>query len=215
MALGRQTALRDLLICVPGMCLIGDGAGATGCFVASGVLAVRLLKCLPTEGSGCRTNSRAAGVLSVAWLVRGERPRCHQECPSRFPSTRKAQAMTLVVIGVDPHKGSHTAVAVDRDENELGSLKVRSSKKQCDMLMDWADRFSERRWVIESASGPGYLLAQQLVAAGEDVVDVPPTLSARVRVLDSTKASKTASPRRSVGGDRGVAASAAAHGGGR
>ena len=99
--------------------------------------------------------------------------------------------MTLVMIGVDPHKGSHTAVAVDRDENELGSLKVRSSKKQCEVLLDWADRFSERRWAIESASGLGYLLAQQLVAAGEDVVDVPPTLSARVRVLDSTKASKS------------------------
>ena len=47
------------------------------------------------------------------------------------------------------------------------------------------------RWAIESASGLGYLLAQQFVAAGEDVVDVPPTLSARVRVLDSTKASKS------------------------
>ena len=99
--------------------------------------------------------------------------------------------MTLVVIGIDPHKGSHTAVAVDRDETELGGVRVRSSKKQCDMLLEWADRFGERRWAIESASGLGYLLAQQLVAAGEDVVDVPPTLSARVRVLDSTKASKS------------------------
>jgi transposase len=43
---------------------------------------------------------------------------------------------------------------------------------------------------IESASGLGYLLAQQLVAAGESVVDVPPTLSARVRVLGSGKSSK-------------------------
>ena len=42
----------------------------------------------------------------------------------------------------------------------------------------------------ESAAGLGSLLAQQLVAAGEDVVDVPPTLSARMRVLGSTKASK-------------------------
>ena len=99
--------------------------------------------------------------------------------------------MTLVVIGIDPHKGSHTAVAVDRDETELDELRVRSSKKQCDVLLEWADRFGERRWAIESASGLGYLLAQQLVAAGEDVVDVPPTLSARVRVLDSTKASKS------------------------
>ena len=37
---------------------------------------------------------------------------------------------------------------------------------------------------------PGRLLAQQLLAAGEHVVDVPPTLSARVRLLGSTKASK-------------------------
>jgi transposase len=98
--------------------------------------------------------------------------------------------MTMVMIGVDPHKGSHTAVAIDRDERELDALRLRSSSKQCDVLLDWADRFPQRRWAIESASGLGYLLAQQLVAAGEDVVDVPPTLSARVRVLDSTKASK-------------------------
>jgi transposase len=103
---------------------------------------------------------------------------------------RKAFVMTLVLIGVDPHKGSHTAFAIDQHESSLGELKVRSSKKQCDALLGWAARFEERRWAIESASGLGYLLAQQLVAAGEDVVDVPPTLSARVRVLDSTKASK-------------------------
>ena len=96
----------------------------------------------------------------------------------------------MVMIGVDPHKGSHTAVAIDRDERALDALRLRSSSKQCEVLLDWADRFPERRWAIESASGLGYLLAQQLVAAGEDVVDVPPTLSARVRVLDSTKASK-------------------------
>jgi transposase len=96
----------------------------------------------------------------------------------------------LVMIGVDPHKGSHTAVAIDRDETAVSELRVRSSTKQCDQLLDWATRFPERRWAIESASGLGYLLAQQLVAVGEDVVDVPPMLSARVRVLDSTKASK-------------------------
>jgi transposase len=104
---------------------------------------------------------------------------------------RKAFAMTLVLIGVDPHKGSHTAVAIDQYESSLAEFKLRSSKKQCDLLLDWASRFEQRRWAIESASGLGYLLAQQLVAAGEDVVDVPPTLSARVRVLDSTKASKS------------------------
>jgi transposase len=96
----------------------------------------------------------------------------------------------LVMIGVDPHKGSHTAVAIDRDEASVSELRVWSSKTQCDQLLGWADRFPQRRWAIESASGLGYLLAQQLVAAGEDVVDVLPVLSARVRVLDSTKSAK-------------------------
>jgi transposase len=67
---------------------------------------------------------------------------------------------------------------------------VRSSTQQCDQLLEWAAKFPERRWAIESAAGLGYLLAQQLVAAGEDVVDVPPTLSSRVRVLGSGKAQK-------------------------
>ena len=48
----------------------------------------------------------------------------------------------------------------------------------------------ERTWAIESAGGLGYLLAQQLVAAGEHVVDVPATLSSRVRVLGSGRSNK-------------------------
>ncbi len=95
-----------------------------------------------------------------------------------------------VLIGVDPHKGSHTAVAIDRDEVLLGQLKVRASRSQCVQLLEWAEGFPERRWAIESTGGLGYLLAQQLITAGEEVVDVPPTLSARVRVLGSGKSQK-------------------------
>ena len=95
-----------------------------------------------------------------------------------------------VLIGIDPHKGSHTAVAIDGDESPLGEIRVRATKKQCQALLTWAEAFPERRWAIESAWGLGYLLGQQLVAAGEDVVDVPPTLSARVRVMGSGKAQK-------------------------
>ena len=39
------------------------------------------------------------------------------------------------------------------------------------------DPFETRTWAIESAQGMGYLLAQQLVAAGEHVLDVPATLA--------------------------------------
>jgi transposase len=95
-----------------------------------------------------------------------------------------------VIIGIDPHKASHTAVAIGGDENELGSIKVRSTRRQVPQLLAWAEPFETRLWAIESAGGLGYLLAQQLVDAGENVVDVPATLASRVRVLASGRSNK-------------------------
>ena len=96
-----------------------------------------------------------------------------------------------VMIGVDPHKGSHTAVAIDGDEVELATVRVRSSSRQVAELLGWSAGFAERTWAVESAGGVGYLLAQQLVAAGERVLDVPATLAARVRVLGTGRSNKT------------------------
>jgi hypothetical protein len=83
-----------------------------------------------------------------------------------------------VIIGIDPHKATHMAVAIDGDELSLGEFEVRAQRNQTQRLLAWAAPFPDRRWAIESADGLGKLLAQQLLAAGEDVVDVPPTLSA-------------------------------------
>ena len=94
-----------------------------------------------------------------------------------------------VMIGVDPHKGSHTAVALDEREEPLGELRVRTGAKQLEQLLAWAT-FGERTWAIEGAGGLGYLLAQQLVAAGERVVDVQPKLAARVRLLATGASNK-------------------------
>ena len=95
-----------------------------------------------------------------------------------------------VMIGVDPHKGSHTAVAVDHGEQSLAELRVRSGPKQLERLVGWAERFPQRTWAIENATGLGYLLAQQLVAAGEQVLDVQPKLAARVRLLATESTNK-------------------------
>jgi transposase len=100
------------------------------------------------------------------------------------------EGFMAVMIGVDPHKGSHTAVAIDDGERPLGEVKVRASAGQVERLLDWAASFGERTWAVEGAGGLGYLLAQQLVAAGEHVVDVPPKLAARVRLLASGKSNK-------------------------
>ena len=96
-----------------------------------------------------------------------------------------------MTIGIDPHKATHTAVAIDGDERPVAQLTVTADRAQTQRLLAWAEPLGvERTWAVESATGLGRLLAQQLVAAGESVVDVPPTLSARVRLLGSAKASK-------------------------
>ncbi len=109
--------------------------------------------------------------------------------PTAF-TRREGGSAVHVMIGVDPHKGSHTAVAVDDGETELARLKVRASSRQVGQLLEWATPFEKRTWAVESARGLGYLLAQQLVAAGETVLDFPATLAARVRVLGSGRSDK-------------------------
>ncbi len=95
-----------------------------------------------------------------------------------------------VIIGIDPHKATHTAVAIGCDEVELATVTIRATKQQTDRLVKWAEPFKVRTWAIESAGGLGYLLAQQLVGAGEHVLDVPATLASRVRVLGTGKSDK-------------------------
>ncbi len=95
-----------------------------------------------------------------------------------------------VMIGIDPHKATHTAVAVDSSERVLDEFKVRASKVQAQRFQAWAEQFEAREWAVESAAGLGYLVAQQLVAAGEIVFDVAPMLASRVRVLGSGRSQK-------------------------
>ena len=98
--------------------------------------------------------------------------------------------MTAVMIGVDPHKGSHTAVVIAPAEEPLGELRVRASAGQAEKLVAWAVDWPERTWAVEGAGGLGRLLAQQLVAVGERVLDVQPKLASRVRLLQAGDTNK-------------------------
>ena len=98
--------------------------------------------------------------------------------------------MAVVMIGIDPHKASHTAVALDPVEMKLGQIRVRASSAQVENLRSWASAWAERVWAIEGATGLGRLLAQQLLAAGEQVLDVQPKLAARVRLLNTGAVNK-------------------------
>jgi transposase len=80
---------------------------------------------------------------------------------------------------------------LDQYEQLVGELRVRAGRRQRDELVAFAAPFEPRCWAIEGATGTGALLAQQLVAVGETVLDVPPTLSARARLLDTARIDKT------------------------
>ena len=95
-----------------------------------------------------------------------------------------------IIIGIDPHKATHTAVPIDEHEAPLAEFQLVADRCQAQRLLAWAAPFEDRAWAVESADGLGKLLSQQLVAEGEHVIDVPATLAARVRLLGSAKASK-------------------------
>ena len=96
-----------------------------------------------------------------------------------------------VLIGVDPHKASVAVAAVDEAVGELvEGATFPQNRAGLRSLERWAKRFPKRRWAVENAGGLGRHLAGSLAAAGESVVDVPPKLSARVRVLSSGNARK-------------------------
>jgi transposase len=80
----------------------------------------------------------------------------------------------VTTIGIDPHKATHTAVAIDESETVLGELTVRADRYQTTRLLDWAGRLNGNRriWAVEAAGGLGYLLSQQLVAHQEEVHQV-------------------------------------------
>jgi transposase len=109
-------------------------------------------------------------------------------CPVRW---WKWSVLMAVVMGIDPHKGSHTAVAVGAAEQPLGKIRIRACPAQAEQLVAWAAAWPERTWAVEGAPGLGRLLGQQLVAAGERVLDVQPKLAARVRLLHTGNTGNT------------------------
>ena len=90
----------------------------------------------------------------------------------------------MVIIGIDPHKRTHTASVLDAGTHAvLSSLRIDASLAGYRQLVRWAARFGSRRWAVENARGLGAHLAQWLVARGELVEDVPSTATARIREL--------------------------------
>ena len=93
-----------------------------------------------------------------------------------------------VIIGVDPHKLSATIEVVDHHEQRLGSGRFTTDMAGYTAMRTYAKAWPKRVWAIEGANGAGRPLAQRLLEAGENVVDVRAELAARVRLFDMLSA---------------------------
>jgi hypothetical protein len=79
--------------------------------------------------------------------------------PAAVPITpdgrRGGVLMMVVMIGIDPHKGSHTAVAIDAGEVPLGRVRIRACPDQAGQLLAWARAWPDRTWAARGATGLG------------------------------------------------------------
>lgn len=96
-----------------------------------------------------------------------------------------------VVIGMDPHKRSATIQAMAEDETVLGKGRYGTDRAGFEAMLADAARWPDRVWAVEGCEGIGKHLVLRLLDAGEQVVDVPAKLSARMRVYATGQGRKT------------------------
>ena len=102
-----------------------------------------------------------------------------------------SQQAEHVIIGVDPHKLSATIEVVDEREQMLGSGRFTTDRAGYAAMQTYAKTWPNRVWAVEGSNGAGRPLAQRLLEDGEQVVDVPAKLAARVRLFDTGHNRKT------------------------
>ena len=99
--------------------------------------------------------------------------------------------VAVITIGIDPHKRSLTAVALQPCGDVSATIRLEVNRDTVTRLQAWAAGWPQRQWAVEGAAGLGRGVAQGLAAADEPVVDVPAQLSARARLLNTGHARKT------------------------
>jgi len=85
---------------------------------------------------------------------------------------------SMIVIGVDTHKGSHALAAVDEGTGRVrGSREIKADDAGHLTAVRWARALDEERvWAIEDCRHVSRRLEQALLAAGERVIRVAPKM---------------------------------------
>ncbi len=105
------------------------------------------------------------------------------------------QQAERVVIGMDPHKRSATIEVMSGGETVLGGGRFGTDESGFAAMVGYVNTIApdpERRvWAVEGCNGIGHHIAMRLLAGSEQVIDVPPKLSARARVFATGQGRKT------------------------
>ncbi|QNN54975.1 IS110 family transposase [Nocardioides mesophilus] len=92
---------------------------------------------------------------------------------------------------MDPHKRSATIEVMTGDETIVGGGRFGTDRDGYAAMKNYAKQWPDRVWAIEGCQGIGRHIANRLLADGEEVVDVPPKLSARARVFATGQGRRT------------------------
>lgn len=100
----------------------------------------------------------------------------------------------MLVVGIDPHKQTHTAVMVDGNGRQLATLKLAARPHGHGQLLAWAATTAAQYaltdtlhavpqvlWAVEDCRHVSSMLLADLAAAGVHIVLVPPAKSAALR----------------------------------
>jgi transposase len=96
-----------------------------------------------------------------------------------------------VVIGMGPHKRSATIEVMTADEAIVGGGRFGTDRAGYAAMLTYGRQWTDRVWAVEGCAGIGKHIANRLLADAEEVVDVPPKLSARARVFATGQGRKT------------------------
>lgn len=88
----------------------------------------------------------------------------------------------MITLGLDPHPGSHTVVALDRNGCLLANTTVPNTLAGLGELHLFARQFDDRRWAIEGA-GNHFIatFVTELLAQQETVFSIAPSLTSQYR----------------------------------
>jgi transposase len=92
----------------------------------------------------------------------------------------------VIVVGIDPHKQTHTAVAVDAATGRvLAELTVKARTPGFERLVEWARELDpERTFAVEDGRHVSGHLERHLIGRGERSVRVPPRMMGEARRTD-------------------------------